>query len=143
MGMTFLYAPPEVINGEWHGRSVDVFSLGVVFGEMIEYIFDPWQLSSVEKRVKERKEGKRRPEWYEPEEMTFKEELFLEQWMEGKPEGGLIEQWEMQLLLKVMTAKERGKRPTAKEVWKFLRGREFDVTVGNGGVPATCGECCL
>lgn len=122
---------------------MDVFSLGVVFGEMIEYIFDPWQLSSVEKRVKERKEGKRRPEWYEPEEMTFKEELFLEQWMEGKPEGGLIEQWEMQLLLKVMTAKEKGKRPTAKGVWKFLRGREFDVTVGDGGVPATCGECCL
>jgi serine/threonine protein kinase len=137
--MTVLYAPPEAINGDEHGRSADIFSLGLVMSEMLEYIFYPWGPSSVERRLREKEDGKRESSSFNPAPMTRDEEDFLQYMPRAERE---IPQEDMQLLFKVMTARDPRKRPTAKDVWAFLKGRHLDLAFGDGGVCSTYGKCC-
>ncbi len=134
--------PPEVLNGQAHGRSADVFSLGLVFGEMVDYILYPGGPSAVERRLQISKEDERKPSWYQPRPMTEDDEDFLEYMPRTK--GEMIEEEEIRMLFKVMTAREPERRPSARDVWNFLRDRFLDVKVGELGFsPETCGKCCL
>lgn len=133
---------PECVDSLGHGKSADVFSLGLVMDEMLGYIFYPRRLSAVESRLEDYRSDKRESAQYEPLPMTREEEDFLENILNSQgdisPEGA-------QLLFSVMTAKDPEKRPTAESVWKFFKGRRFNFSIGapgGDGRPSTCGKCC-
>ncbi|KAF8859912.1 kinase-like protein [Acephala macrosclerotiorum] len=138
-GMTWMYMPPEARNGKSHGRSADVFSLGLVFGEMVDYIYVTKKPSAVEQRRQIAEDNPRRPSWFEPQRMTPLEAQFLEYMPIAE---NPITRDEVRLLFSVMTALSPKKRPTARQVWEFFRDKEFDFMVGLQGSCRTCGRCC-
>ncbi|KAK0105866.1 hypothetical protein ONS95_004379 [Cadophora gregata] len=145
-GMTFLYMAPECLTSNGHGKSADVFSLGLVGGEILDYIF--WsaypksRISEVERRLEEYNADLRKTAQYKPQPMTKEEEDFSKNMSRV---GEIISEKHARLLFSIMTAKNPRKRPTADQVWRFLRGRRFDVLLGHpdgDGYPPTCGKCC-
>ena len=94
----------------------------------------------MKRRLKEKDDGKRESASFNPARMTRDEEDFLHYMPRAER---AITQEDMQFLFKVMTVRDPRKRPSAKEVWAFLRGRDFDLVVGDGGVCSLCGKCCL
>lgn len=140
--MTWHYMAPESVRSSGHGKPADVFSLGLAMGEMLDYIFYPRSLSSVERRLEEYYDDKRDTAQYEPRPMSREEEAFSRNMSRA---AGLISEKDMRLLFSVMTAKDPKQRPSAEEVWRFFRGRHFDVLLGDprgDGYPPTCGKCC-
>ncbi|KAK0105229.1 hypothetical protein ONS96_004629 [Cadophora gregata f. sp. sojae] len=145
-GMTFPYMAPECLTSNGHGKSADVFSLGLVMGEILDYIFftsrPKLRMSAVELRLQEYNADERKTSQYKPQKMTKEEEAFGKNMPRA---SGLISEEDARLLFSIMSAKDPRKRPTAHQVWSFFRGRRFDAFVGHpdgDGYPPTCGKCC-
>ena len=144
--MTWHYMAPESVKSSGHGKPADVFSLGLVMGEILDYIlwgsYPKSRISAVERRLEEYYDNKRDSAQYEPRSMSREEEAFSRNMSRT---DGLISEKDMRLLFSVMTAKDPKKRPSAEEAWKFWRGRYFDILLGDprgDGYPPTCGKCC-
>ncbi|KAH7312113.1 kinase-like domain-containing protein [Rhexocercosporidium sp. MPI-PUGE-AT-0058] len=145
-GMTWHYMAPECVDSLGHGKSADIFSLGLVIGEILDYIF--WssypqsRVSSVERRLEEYNLDKQDSAQYEPLPMTKDEEDFSNILSNAE---GFISEKDARLLCSIMTAKVPLKRPSADQVLKFFRARHFDLLLGSpsgDGYPPTCGKCC-
>lgn len=141
--MTRLYAPPEALQSEDHGRSGDVFSLGLVMTEMVDNMFRPNWPSSVERRLAGVKAGRIEHAYFIPKPMTTAEDEFLQ----NLPSAGKrisiddedLSRSLLDLLFAVMMAEDATKRPPAHDVWAYLKLRTVGVVPG--GFPA-CGQCC-
>jgi hypothetical protein len=146
-GLTWRYAAPEARDGLPVRSSSDVFSLGLVMGEIFDYAAylggdscSPMRLIRDQER-----EGdfRGRPE-YNPSEITAEEESFLERIDDGKRHRS---EGDMQLLFAVMTAKEPDLRPRADVIAEYLkRGLYQQLQEGfkhaRGSSAPTCGKCC-
>lgn len=140
VGMTRLYAPPEALEFAEHGRSGDVFSLGLVMGEMVHYMNTPLALTSAECRLEEIRDGTREYSGYIPGPITSEEKDFLHDLSSAARTASLdsyISLEELNLLFAVMTAEDPLMRPSACDVWAYLKNGEHDEPA----LP-TCGECC-
>lgn len=128
-GKTQLYAAPEIIEELPRGKSQDVFSLGLVFQDMY------WALHGVTAGTARDASGNHRQEPYEGSSLTTHEREFkynlMKMAFDWSPK--LKEKEAFNTLIRVMTARERNDRPTARDVrYTLMRPSYFG---------RACGDC--
>jgi len=154
LGGTRIYSAPEVLAGEKQGRASDVYSLGLVFEEMLDSVDeDVFTLDRRLGRPIPAPDGERIRQLnyinYGPEASRLvpnPEDTVTNMCTDSKQ----ISRQDMRLVFGAMIAKKPETRPTARMLSDHFKEGEFDWVYqwGKGDLQEgdlflkTCGQCC-